>query len=278
MYNKSLIEKYVKNGYTYEQACREIDYFTEIMFGYTYKDFLLGKVLDPKELNKLEKAVSERTETSKPVQQIAGQSFFCGRKFFVNEHTLIPRPETEMLVEKTLEKIKELKHPAKVLDLCTGSGCIGISLALFNPNIKIVCSDISREALTVAKKNAEYHGVSAAVEFIESDLFGAINGKFDVIVSNPPYIPLSEKDLLEKTVKDFDPALALFTNDDKGLEFYLKIIPAARQYLPQGGFILFESGMNQSNAIKKILTDEHFYDIEIVKDLNNTDRIITAKK
>lgn len=274
MYRKRFIDKYLKNDFSFEEAKVEVDFALEVLFNYTYKDFMLGKIIESWQLAKLEKVFNERVLTHKPIQQIIGQAFFYGRKFFVNEHTLIPRPETELLVENALNVACEFKNP-KILDIGTGSGCIPITLALENKDISAQSIDISNEAVIMAEKNALLHNVRGQINFYQSDLFENVNDEFDIIVSNPPYIPLKDKENLQIEVRDFDPPNALFTKDEDGVEFYEKIAVEAKDYL--NGYLLFELGINQSEKVEKILKANNYTDIRIIKDYNSINRIICAK-
>ena len=276
MYRKVFIDKYLKQGFDFDEARSEVDFALDALFNYSYKDFMLGKVLEKWQLAKIERVFDERVLTHRPIQQIIGQAFFYKRKFFVNENTLIPRPETELLVEKVLDLSKKFENP-KVLDIGTGTGCIPISLVLENSKITAESVDISANAIEIAQKNALFHNVYNKVKFIKSDLFENVSDEYDIIVSNPPYIPLKDKDTLQVEVRDFDPPSALFTNDDEGIEFYERIIENAKNYLSLNGYIVFELGINQANLVKKIFEKNAYMDIEIVKDYNSIERIILAK-
>lgn len=275
MYRKIFTDKYIENGFSFEEAVSETDFVLEALFGYTYKEFMLGKVLEKWQIEKLNKIFIERVTTHRPIQQIIGTAFFYGRKFFVNENTLIPRPETEILVSKVLELVKNYKSP-RILDIGTGSGCIAVTLALEN-NIKADAVDISDKALETARKNALFNNIFGNISFIKSDLFENITEKYNIIVSNPPYIPLKDKEKLQIEVRDYDPSIALFTQDENGTEFYEKIIKKAGEYLLSGGYIAFELGINQSEAVYDLLQENNFCKIEITKDYNNTDRVIIGK-
>ncbi|MDO8525657.1 MAG: peptide chain release factor N(5)-glutamine methyltransferase [Candidatus Omnitrophota bacterium] len=231
-----------------------------------------------------------------PVQYIIGHSEFCGLDFIVNEDVLIPRPETELLVEEVIMLVSRLAgmpvSRLKVLDICTGSGNVAIALAhslslsvnadsgnsltKALPDCKIIASDISVDALDVARLNAGRHGVSDRIEFIRSDLFGAIEDKFDIIVSNPPYIAKSEFETLQKEVL-MEPRAALDGGED-GLDFYRRIIEGAPPHLNTGGHILFEIGFGQSGEVRKMIeADGVFKVIEVKKDWNGIDRIVILK-
>ncbi len=273
MYRKQFIDTYLKNNFGFEEAKSEIDFALDILYNYKYQDFILGKVLEPEQIEKLKRIVEERTSTHRPLQQILGQSFFYGRKFFVNNSTLIPRPETELLVKEALDIIKDI--PAcKILDIGTGTGCIPITIALENQKSVIDAVDISQSALETAQKNKLYHNVFSQINFIKSDLFENVNKKYNVIISNPPYIPLKDKDKLDIEVKNFDPPEALFAPDEDGVLFYKKIADKAKDYLYPNGFVIFELGINQSNIVKDYVQNLGYKNIRILKDFNSIERII----
>lgn len=276
MYRKSFIDSYLNNNFSFEEAKSEIDFVIEVLFDFKYKDFLLGKTLELWQTAKIEKVIKERVSTRKPIQQIVGQAFFFGHRFFVNKSTLIPRPETELLVEEVLSLSKEFEQP-KILDIGTGSGCIPLSLIMENNKITAHCVDISASALETAKKNALFHNILNNIKFIKSNLFEKVDEKYDIIVSNPPYIPIKEKDTLQIEVRDYDPALALFAYDDLGIEFYQKIIETAKNYLNINGFLAFELGINQACYVKDLLKKNNFNKIKIIKDFNSIERVIIAK-
>ena len=277
MYRKVFIDKYLKQGFDFDEARSEVDFALDALFNYSYKDFMLGKVLEKWQLVKIDRVFEERVLTHKPIQQIIGQAFFYKRKFFVNENTLIPRPETELLVEKVLNLSKDYENP-KVLDIGTGTGCIPISLVLENSKITAESVDISANAIEIAQKNALFHNVYNKVKFIKSDLFENVSDEYNIIVSNPPYIPLNDKDTLQIEFRDFDPPLALFTSDEDGIEFYEKIIEDAKNHLLINGYLIFELGINQSQLVKNLFEENGYSDIEIIKDYNSIDRIIFAKR
>lgn len=276
MYRKIFIDKYLTQGIDFDEAKSEVDFALDVLFRYTYKDFMLGKVLENWQVAKLHKVFDERVSTHRPIQQIVGQAFFYGRKYFVNEDTLIPRPETELLVSEVLNVAKMIESP-KVLDIGSGTGCIPISLVLENPAIIAHSVDISRGAIEMAEKNALLHNIYDKVKFIQSDLFEKIEEKYNIIVSNPPYIPLKDKETLQVEVRDFDPPSALFTTDEHGVEFYKKIIERAKNYLLPEGYLLFELGVNQYLIVEKLLKENGFCDIKVVQDYNSIERIIIAK-
>lgn len=276
MYRKNFIDLYLQNGFAFEEAKSEVDFIMEVLFDFSYKDFLLGKKLDDWQITKIIKAIDERIKTHRPIQQIVGQAFFYGRRFLVNEHTLIPRPETELLVSEVLELAKQYEQPF-ILDIGTGSGCIPLTLMLENRNIKAHSVDISVNAIETAKKNALFHNILSNIKFFKSDLFENVKEQYDIIVSNPPYIPIKEKNNLQIEVRNFDPASALFASDDLGIEFYKKIIENSKKYLKDDGYIAFELGINQACYVKELFERNHFKNINIINDYNSIGRIIIAK-
>ena len=203
-----------------------------------------------------------------PLQHITGVQEFMGFEFAVNEHVLIPRQDTEVLVETVL---KEMKPKAEVLDMCVGSGCIILSLVKLGKDIKGTGVDISEEALKVAAKNREK--LEADINLIQSDLFEQVTGQFDVIVSNPPYIRTAVIEELKEEVKFHDPYLALDGKED-GLFFYRKIVDESRNYLKNGGKLYFEIGHDQGEDVKKLMEEAGFTSVIVKKDLAGLDRVV----
>ncbi len=206
-----------------------------------------------------------------PVQYIVNEQEFYGLKFFVNENVLIPQPDTEILVEEALSIIKD---GDKVLDLCTGSGAIGVTIAN-KTNSNVFASDISAKALEVAKINSDALA-EGKVKLIESNLFENIEGKFNVIVSNPPYIKTDVIKTLSKEVQS-EPILALDGGED-GLKFYEIIVDNALDYLEKGGYLLLEIGYDQKDAVLNLAIDKNYKDMRVRKDLSNNDRVIIMQK
>lgn len=218
-----------------------------------------------------EDVIGKRAERI-PLQHITHRQEFMGYSFYVNENVLIPRQDTEILVERILsdQKRNAEKEELSVLDVCTGSGCIIISLAKEMPLKKAAAVDISKEALEVAKKNCEQ--LDVLVELKQSDLFEAVTEQYDVIVSNPPYIESREIEELMPEVKDHEPLLALDGKED-GLYFYRKIIEESTKYLKDNGSLYFEIGYNQGAAVKQMMEEAGFLDVTVEKDLAGLDRI-----
>ncbi|HHU70460.1 MAG TPA: peptide chain release factor N(5)-glutamine methyltransferase [Clostridiales bacterium] len=206
-----------------------------------------------------------------PLQLITGVQEFLGLEFHVSSDVLIPRQDTENLVLEAL-KVCEGKS---VLDMCTGSGCIIISLAKLGSLKKAVGVDVSEKALKIALKNAEQHKVK--VEFIESDLFNNIEGHYDIVVSNPPYIPTKDIEKLMVEVKDHEPIIAL-DGDEDGLLFYKRIGAKINDHLAPEGYIFLEIGFDQGLAVTKILEDVGIKDIKVIKDLSGLDRVVYGRR
>ena len=213
----------------------------------------------------------ERRSKRIPLSYVIGTRDFFGLTFKVDENVLIPEQETELLVEEVIKH----SEGKSVLDMCTGSGCIAISIALFGKPSKVAASDISEKALEVARENAK--SIKAGeISFIQGDMFENVTDKFDIIVSNPPYIETGEIDELMPEVRDYIPRLAL-DGDIDGLKFSRIISKEAVKQLNQNGRIFYEIGYNQSRAVASILFENGFTDITVIKDYSGLDRIVMAK-
>ena len=219
----------------------------------------------------------ERRAKREPLQHILGNQEFMGLEFFVNRHVLIPRQDTETLVETVLNSHKETQ--LSVLDMCTGSGCIAVSLAKLGGYQHVEAADISVEALKVAEKNADSILGEGAVRFRHSDLFGAFDperDRFDLIVSNPPYIPSEVIEGLEPEVRDFEPRNALDGTED-GLFFYRKLAEECGRFLKKNGAVYFEIGHDQGEAVANLLDAHGFKDTKVIKDLAGNDRVVCGR-
>ena len=223
--------------------------------------------LTAEQQSEYESTVHKRAEHV-PLQYIIGEQEFMGLKFKVNSNVLIPRQDTETLVE---EALRVAKPGMRVLDLCTGSGCIIISLAKNVADISCTGSDISKQALLVAKENAKANEVE--VEWERSDLFENISGTFDLIVSNPPYIPTGEIPGLMPEVRDFEPVDALDGKED-GLYFYRIITEKSPEYLTSDGYLYFEIGYDQGEAVSAMMRQCGYTQVEVIKDLAGNDRVV----
>ena len=227
--------------------------------------------LTAEQQSEYESTVHKRAEHV-PLQYIIGEQEFMGLKFKVNSNVLIPRQDTETLVE---EALRVAKPGMRVLDLCTGSGCIIISLAKNVADISCTGSDISKQALLVAKENAKANEVE--VEWERSDLFENISGTFDLIVSNPPYIPTGEIPGPMPEVRDFEPVDALDGKED-GLYFYRIITEKSPEYLTSDGYLYFEIGYDQGEAVSAMMRQCGYTQVEVIKDLAGNDRVVKGRK
>ena len=228
----------------------------------------MSKENEDKYFSLIEKHIKEDV----PLSHLVGFEYFYDRKYKVTKDVLSPRMETEELIYKVIEYVKSSsKNNFKILDLCTGSGIIAITLKkeLSQFSIDVVASDISEEAIKVAKENAQVH--EATIKFIQSDIFDNIADKFDIIVSNPPYIDRKDEVTMQDNVLKYDPHLALFA-EEEGMYFYRKIIEQANDYLNENGVIFFEIGYDQKDKIIK-LADLNGYSAEVYKDINGRDRM-----
>lgn len=233
------------------------------------------KTLSESELLKFHFTLKE-LRSGKPLQYVLGETEFYGLKFLLNENVLIPRPETEELVHLVINVCKENKiTQPSILDIGTGSGCIPVVFKKNIPDADVSSTDVSEKALAVAKKNAELNEVN--VNFILHDILSEkelSKTKFDIIISNPPYIPLSEKKTMNKNVKDFEPELALFIPDEDPLVFYRKIILFANGNLNKYGKLFFEVHENHAAEVKRLMEKNNFTAVEIIKDMQGKERIV----
>lgn len=225
---------------------------------------------------KLKEIITKLVKQKIPIQYIFNEQVFYGYNFYVDKNVLIPRLDTEFVVEKALELIYKIENP-KVLDLCCGSGAIGIVISKENSSSMVLGSDISENAIKISNLNKE-NLKAKNIKFIVSDLFNDIKyTNFDLIVSNPPYIAYSELDLVDETVLNNEPKGALFAEND-GLYFYEEISRKAKEFLNENGYILFEIGYKQGEKVKNILIQNGYENVNIGKDLNQNDRFVYAKK
>lgn len=298
---QSASDRLAKAGVT--DAAIDAGYLLEYVSGMRHIDYVFRQreEMPQAQLVTYQKAVQKRSQRI-PLQQITGEQEFMGLTFRVTEDVLCPRQDTEILVEQALERIRP---GMRILDLCTGSGCILISLLALSAErreklqgkregknhvsdgtaasdyavykeadsaavIGVGC-DISPEALAVARENARRNQVDA--QFIQSDLFSEIKGTFDMIVSNPPYIPSQEVDELMPEVRDHEPRIAL-DGDSDGLAFYQRIIPEAVHFLRPGGWLLFEIGYDEGDAVRTLMRENAFLDVEVIQDYGGNDRVV----
>lgn len=274
----------IKDGIEKLQKASDLDatvdawLLAEEVLGITRAQYFINpqRLVDKEDADKFFKFIDMRCNKI-PLQHITGKQEFMGLSFNVNEDVLIPRQDTELLVESVLNYLKQKMKgkKVKVLDMCTGSGCIAISIKKLAENVDVTAVDLSQKALKVAIDNANQ--LEAKVTFIESDLFENVSGKYDIIVSNPPYISKSDIETLMDEVKNHEPMMAL-DGDEDGLKFYKKISEKLNEYLSDGGMIFYEIGYDQGKTVPDILKQYNFKDINVYKDLSGNDRVVIARK
>ncbi len=248
--------------------------------GKTQEQFLADRELYASQdiVSSMEDAV-QRVLDGEPMAYILGEWSFYGLNLYVDKNVLIPRDDTCALTQLAIKKGLFLEQDPRILDLCTGSGCIGIAIASRVKDARVTLADVSREALAVAKKNITRHKLSARVSCVQADALqkpGIFLGKFDMIVSNPPYITGKEMQELDKSVKDFEPHLALYGGED-GLDFYRAIAENYRDCLKPGGYLAFEFGMGQGDAVCDILQKNGYTILDRVQDYNDRERAVLAQ-
>ncbi len=278
--NKALLKKSIE--YIQSKGIKEAKLDTELIFSevLNYDRMMLSlsftREITEAEKEKIREMLKKRAVDKLPVQYILGYEEFYGRRFEVNKAVLIPRPETERLVEECIKRLTET-NGKYVLDIGAGSGAIGVSIAKELPNTKVLACDLSEDALEVAKLNAEKLEATN-IKFIKSDVFSEIKYKeFDLIVSNPPYIPQEEYENLQVEVKLHEPQMAL-TDTKDGYYFYKKISREAPNYLKSGGVLAFEVGYNQSEEIKLFMEKQGFKNVVVIKDYEGIDRMVIGVK
>lgn len=230
----------------------------------------INEEVETEVLAEYERVLEKRAEHV-PLQYITGEQEFMGMTFKVNSNVLIPRQDTETLVEETL---KVIEPQMEVLDLCTGSGCILLSILKNAPTVHGTGSDVSKQALLVAKENAKLHNLEA--DWVRGNLFDNVSGQFDVIVSNPPYIAQAEIPTLMPEVAQFEPMQALDGGVD-GLDFYRSITEEAPQYLKENGYLFFEIGWDQGQEVQRLMREAGFSDVAVIKDLAGNDRVVKGQ-
>jgi len=234
------------------------------------------EVLDEREAAHLEELLQRRL-AGEPIQYIIGEAEFYGLPFRVTRDVLIPRPETEHVVEKAIALAGGFHQP-RIVDVGTGSGAIAIALAHELPQASVTAIDVSEQALEIALENARRNSVSDRIRFTRGDLLAPVAGElFDLVVSNPPYVATSERESLAVEVRDYEPAIALFAGQD-GISIYRQLIPAARRVLEPGGFLVMEIGYNQAEPVGTLLLAEGFDTIEFTPDLQGIPRVASARR
>ncbi|HHU62012.1 MAG TPA: peptide chain release factor N(5)-glutamine methyltransferase [Natronincola sp.] len=281
MTNKHTIGELIKlsAGYLEEKGCSSARLDAELLLAHVLEldrlDLYLNfdKPLDNREVSEYRSLIGRRGQRI-PVAYLTGVKEFYSLPFKVTPAVLIPRPETEFIIDKILELV-EPDEPVKILEIGTGSGAIAIALACQDPNFSITATDISREALDIAKNNAANLEVCHQISFVEADLFTNVEGKFEIICSNPPYIPSDELSGLAPELFE-EPRLALDGGSD-GLCFYNKILEQASSYLENPGFVVLEIGWNQAETVQKLGVQAGFQWLETVVDYGGNDRVVIFK-
>ena len=266
----------------------EVSSFFQILIAHYLKLNRISLVLEPEltltktEEQPLFEALS-RLKNEEPIQYIIGETEFYGLPFKVNENTLIPRPETEELVEMIVDAAKSKNKTLKILDIGTGTGCIAVSLAKNLPQAQVFALDVSGEALKVARKNAQLNDVN--ITFFEADILNAnsfnsefINLEFDIIVSNPPYVRDLEKAEIKNNVLDYEPHLALFVANKNPLQFYKAIAEFAQRKLKENGLLYFEINQYLGDEMIQLMEDNHFKEIELKQDVFGENRMLKGRK
>ncbi len=234
------------------------------------------EVLDEAESERYLELIARR-QAGEPIQYIRGETEFYGLPFYVTRDCLIPRPETEHLAEKAIELAGRFPAP-RIADVGTGSGCIAVALAAHLPRAWVAATDLSASALALARRNAGRHAVAGRIRFLKGNLLAPAAGEpFDLVVSNPPYVPTADRASLAVEVRDFEPPLALFAGPD-GLEVYRALIPQAFAALIPGGFVVLEIGCGQADAVGGLLTAAGFMGIEFTPDLQGIPRVAAARR
>ncbi len=271
----------LQQNFSHKESLIQLDMILEEYFGISKTKRVLnsGLRLSESEILKIHFAVKQLLN-NKPIQYVLNKCYFHGLSFFVDERVLIPRPETEEMVGMILNNSKLGHSNTRVLDIGTGSGCVAVTLKHSFPGVSVWAMDVSEEALDVARKNALDLHVN--VNFINDDILSPLKTDqlplFDVIVSNPPYVRLSETTTMKPNVLDYEPALALFVPDDDPLIFYRKIILFSQVKLLQGGFLYFEINRDFADQTMELLCSNGFGNVEVHKDFNGNSRFVVANK
>ncbi|MEK6616380.1 MAG: peptide chain release factor N(5)-glutamine methyltransferase [Bacteroidota bacterium] len=273
----------LKNLYSAEEIENFIFFSMNEYLGFTRRHLQLNATqsLGEKETERF-KTILTQLKNHTPIQYILGHTEFYGLKIKVNEHVLIPRPETEELVEEIIQGARDKGQGTNILDIGTGSGCIAIALKKNIPDATISALDISDEAILIAKANAILN--QTQINFLQADILQLNNSlihplnNFDIIVSNPPYVRLSEKEKMNKNVLDYEPHLALFVNDNDSLVFYKAIADFALQNLSSNGKLYFEINEALGSEVKNLLKEKGFRNVEIKRDMSGKDRIVSGSR
>ena len=273
-------EKILKDGGVTENAPHDAEALLGFELGFDKQKIFMNWTYEP-DASHIESYfdLANRRAAGEPLQYITGEQYFMGHRFVVNPSVLIPRPETEVLAEKVISLLNESIKAKNVLDLCTGSGALAISIAKACPRLKITATDISEEALAVARQNASALSAAGRINFVQSDLFeeiktGIFGKKFDLVAVNPPYIKSADIFSLPREIKEHEPELALDGGED-GLAFYRRIAEAIPPYLKANARLITEIGLGQAQDVSSIFESVGFGNTKLIKDLTGTDRILS---
>jgi release factor glutamine methyltransferase len=249
------------------------------LLGWTTERFLISAdAFEPHDFAASYEALIRRRGAREPLAYIVGHREFWGLEIEVTPAVLIPRPETEFLVESLLARFPHQRAPIVIADACTGSGCVAIAIARERPSAKVIATDISDEALAVARRNAKRHGVADRVHFVRTDLVAGIAGRLDAIVANPPYVPYCHRPALESEIAHHEPGLAIFAGED-GLAAIERLVSQASALIRQDGTLMFEFGFGQDDAITGLISSTAGLElIELRQDLQDIPRIAIARR
>lgn len=256
----------------------DADILWQYLSGMNRMDIIMARedVVDDDKLEAYMKLIEKRS-TRIPLQYITGEQNFMGYDFDTAEDVLIPRMDTETLVETALKLVKDADHNVDVLDMCCGSGCIGVSFGLWNKNSRIVLADVSEAAIGLTRRNVEkLCAGDDRFEVVRTDLFEQISGEYDLILSNPPYIRSDVIETLMPEVREHEPHLALDGTAD-GLYFYRIIADKAREYIKDEGYVVFEIGNDQAEDVQHLFVDSGYDDVHVVQDLSRNDRVVYGR-
>lgn len=261
-------------GIPREEADLDARLLAEFALGWDRGRYLIStKEPATADFAKTYEALISRRAKREPIAYLTGRREFWGLELLVSPAVLIPRPETELLVEKALERFPDRNLAFEVADVGTGSGCLAVALAHERPLTRIVAIDVSADALEIARKNAERHSVSDRIDFVRADLLTATDRQFDLIVSNPPYVPETNRPALQPEVRDHEPAIALFAAED-GLAVIRRIVEQSAAHLKPGGVLIFEFGVGQADSVRQLISrTPGFQRAEIASDLQRIPRV-----
>lgn len=265
LYSQRLDDKKELYRFIEEIFDKDISYF------YSHSD----ESVDDEKVKKLDGYI-ERRQKGEPLEYIIGKAYFMSCTFKVSKGILIPRSDTETVAEEAVRIMGKMKNNPWVLDMCCGSGCIGISVAKLVDKALVTLCDLSDKCVETTQMNMKLNGVDDRCRVVKSDLFSSIQGRFDIIISNPPYIPMDEYKGLDHSVLDYEPKEALL-GGILGTEYYTDIADRAWDFLGKGGYLLFEVGYNQAERVERILQDKGYTEIRHVKDLLGIDRVVCAR-